>query len=295
MPINITYQGESISIRRGLAGISLTAAAEGPDDLFRSIDAVAAAGYDELELRTSMIAAFLDAGNSIDQLIEHLEGSPITPHIITALVDLELPEGPGRDELKVLGRRMFEVAKAIGCPYVQAVALDQYPDFSWKTIRKETGRGLREIADIAAEYGLRIAYEPMATFPVETLEQALEVIQEAGSPENVGVIVDTYHIHAGGGELSTIRQLDPALMPTVHLGDTALPPHEDLVWSLYDRWTLPGDGVVPMADILAAVLDMGYRGFFSDEIMPERYFHWDRARLAQAIKDKGDAVMKKLS
>ena len=42
-----------------------------------------------------------------------------------------------------------------------------------------------------AEYGLHIAYEPLAWVSVRSLEQALEVIGEAGC-SNVGLAVDTF-------------------------------------------------------------------------------------------------------
>ena len=147
---------------------------------------------------------------------------------------------------------------------------------------------MQEMADIAAEYGLTIAYEPLAWMPVRSLEQALEVIDEAGRP-NVGILVDTFQVFAGGGDLETIRKLDPKMIPTVHLGDTA--PQKFHVWSDDDRYTMPGDGIVPLRKIMRAILDTGYDGVVTDEISPKRYSYWSRLRVAETLKSKGDAVL----
>ena len=147
------------------------------------------------------------------------------------------------------------------------------------------------MADIAGEYGITLAYEPLAWMPVRSLEQSLEVIDEA-SRSNVGILVDTFMVYAGGGGLDTVRGLDPESIPIVHLADTA--PKAGDVWSDDDRYTMPGDGVVPVREIMRVILDTGYDGVVSDEISPKQYESWTSVRVAKTLKAKGDAVLASL-
>ena len=270
-------------MKRGITALALE-----PTDLITSIEVAEEVGYDAIELRTSMIAAFLAQGHSTEELLARFESVSVRPNLIGAITDIDMPEGPERDELVAFFSSMCEVTRAIGCPGIQVVSGTAFSRSPWPTIRKETAKGLREIADIAAEYKLNVAYEPLAWMPVKTLAQVLEVVDEAGC-SNVGLLVDTFQIFAGGDDLETIRKLDPKMIPTVHLGDTA--PRQRDVWSDYDRYTMPGDGIVPLRDIMKAILETGYDDVVTDEIWSARYTYWSRLRIAEALKAKGDTVL----
>ena len=136
-----------------------------------------------------------------------------------------------------------------------------------------------------------LSREALAWTPVRSLEQASEVIREANHPD-IGVLVGTFMVYAGGGEIGTIRGLDPDILATVHLTDTA--PRSGEVWSDEDRYTMPGDGIVPVKQIIHAVLDTGYDRVNTDETSPERYQSRDRARIAKGLKAKGDEVLASL-
>ena len=82
------------------------------------------------------------------------------------------------------------------------------------------------------------------------------------------------------------------MIRSVHLGDSA--PQESDVWSDDDRYKMPGDGIVPLREIMRAILDSGYDGVVSDEIWSERYADWSRLRIAETLKAKGDAVLASL-
>ena len=273
-------------MERGIIGMALE-----PTDLFTSIEVAEAAGYDVLELRVNMVVPFLDQGHTVEELAAKFESVSLRPHVLSAIENIDLPVGPERKGLTDLYRRMCEVAQAIGCPSVQVVSGATFDGLPWPTIRKETARGLREMADIGAEYGITVVYEQIAWMPVRSLEQALEVIEEADRP-NVGILVDTFQIFAGGGELETISNLDPAMIPTVHLADTG--PRRLDAWSDDDRYAMPGDGIVPLRKLMRAILDTGYDGAITDEIYSGRYTSWSRLRIAKTLKVKGDAILASL-
>lgn len=111
-----------------------------------------------------------------------------------------------------------------------------------------TAEGLRALADHAQKRGLDLVIEPMSRFRSHVLNtpaQALHLIELAGSPANVGVMFDTYHM------ITECR--DPA---------AAIRSLGSRLWGLHacenDRG-VPGGGLVPWPAVLAAARDTGCR------------------------------------
>ena len=271
-------------MKRGITALSFV-----PMDILTSIQIAEEAGYETIELRISMISNFLAQGNSVEDLIAAFGAVSVRPNLVGAIENLDMPEGPQRDELLILFRRMCGIAQELRCPGIQVVSGKTYHQCDWTTIRKETAKGLRELAAVAAGYELTVAYEPLAWMPVKNIELVLDVIEGAGRPDNVGVLVDTFQIFAGKDELQTVAGLDPRLIPTVHLGDAA--PRQFDSWSDEDRYTMAGDGIVPLRKIMKAILATGYDGSISDEIWPTRYTYWSKLKLAENLKVRADAVL----
>jgi sugar phosphate isomerase/epimerase len=57
---------------------------------------------------------------------------------------------------------------------------------------------------------------------------------------------------------------------------------------------MPGDGIVPVWEIMRAILDTGYDGVITDEISATHYVDWDPLDVTKALKRKGDAVLASL-
>ena len=270
-------------MERGLVGMALLG-----HDLLDGIEAADAAGYDTLELWVPLVTDFLDAGHTLAEIDAKFDTLSIRPLSLVPVDDVDLPEGPRREQVVELCRQLCEIGQALGCHSVQMLSGVTYASVPWKTIRKETARGLGEMADIAAEYGLMVSYEPLAWRPVRSVSQALEVIEEAGRP-NTRLLVDAFHAFAAGDDLAAIRKLDPKIIATFHLGDAA--PRLGTKWTDAERVAMPGDGVVPLREIARAVMDTGYGGLVSDEVFPTLYPDWSPQRFTKTLKAKADAVL----
>ena len=256
-------------------------------DLLGSIEAANQAGYDALELRASVIADFLAQGHRADEVRRAFEAVSVRPHAIGVIENIDLPESASGDGVVAFCHQMCAFAEEIRCPNVQVLSGTTLAGKPWATICKETATGLRRMADIASGYGITLVYEPLAWRPVRRVEQAVEIIAEANRP-NIGVLLDTFHIFAGGDDLEMIRQLDPRLMPTVHKGDAVA---SGRGWSDADRYVMPGDGIVPLQEILRAILDTGYNGVISDEVLPRPDLGKEPGQVARLVKAKGDAIL----
>lgn len=126
---------------------------------------------------------------------------------------------------------------------------------------------LSELAPIAAEFGVTLAIEPMHaacaadwTFLTD-LDETVATLEEIGSPA-MKVCFDTYHLGQAADVLDQIPTIASRLA-LVQLGDARMPPQEEP-----HRCRL-GEGFIPLKEIVAALHDAGYDGFFEVELMGE--------------------------
>jgi sugar phosphate isomerase/epimerase len=128
--------------------------------------------------------------------------------------------------------------------------------------------GLRTIAGEARALGLRIALEPYSRFEgeqwsiVHTVRAAVELIDEAGVGEDVGVMWDVWHLWDDPGvEDDIAAHIDR--IAGVHVCDWREPTR-----SFADR-VLPGDGVADVPRLLGALDRAGWHGFYDLEIFSD--------------------------
>ncbi len=126
---------------------------------------------------------------------------------------------------------------------------------------------LREIADVAGDYDVTLAIEPMHpgcaadwTF-LTGIESTLRLLDSVDNPR-VKLVYDTYHMGFDPNAVSWIRQCIDRIA-IVHLGDGMNEPVRD-----QNRCKL-GEGRVPLAKLVAALCDAGYDGYFDVEVFGE--------------------------
>jgi len=197
-------------------------------------------------------------------------------------------ENQDPDEMQRRCRRLCQAAQALKCNAFQVVALDGLKHLPWPEMRREFAALLRELADIAAPFGVRLALEPVAFAPLRTLAQALEVI-DAAERENIGLNVDTFHIWAGGIPWEEVARLDPSTIVVVHLSDAT--PRRGEAWSDMDRGVFPGEGIIPLKEGIAAIRSTGYEGAWAIEIISDYYWEWDPFVFAREAKARAEALL----
>ena len=114
--------------------------------------------------------------------------------------------------------------------------------------RRWAVESIKEVAEHAAERGVRLAVEPLNRFEtdlVNTAEQALELCDRIGS-ENVGVLLDTFHMNIDEKSLGAAIELVGDRLFHVHTCEN-------------DRGT-PGTGHVDWGEVFAALRAIGYDG-----------------------------------
>jgi sugar phosphate isomerase/epimerase len=144
----------------------------------------------------------------------------------------------------------LEAAAALGARYVNAIADD--PDLG------RLSDSFAALTSAAAAYGIRAVVEFMAYRSVRTLAEAVAI---AGRSGGGGVLVDALHVQRCGVPLAELRAVDPALIGYVQLCDAPLAAPSggttsaDAMREARAGRLLPGDGELPLGELLAALPD----------------------------------------
>ena len=154
---------------------------------------------------------------------------------------------------------LFETAAALRASFLNVMGDDPDPERARDTFAA--------LAEAARPYGLRPAIEAIPYMRVRTLADAVAVVGESGG----GIIIDPLHLQRGGGTPGDVRSLDPKLIAYGQLCDAPLAaPHDlprprelprgqsvagitDLALEARAVRLLPGDGELPLAEIISAM------------------------------------------
>lgn len=257
-------------------------------DLQTDVTAAAHAGFKTLELWAAKVDRFL-TDHSISELKALLHDNGVAPMTFNAIEFIAF-RGDEFGAIKDRCRQLCEIARAIGCPSV-AVVPSPAPSWetTWDTIVAEHVVALRELSDIAGDFGIKLAFEFLGFgwCSVRTPRGAQEIIQKTDRA-NVGMVVDAAHFYIGGGLLNEIDHLDPNFIYTFHLDDV-----EDTSKEAYTDAArlLPGLGVIPLGDICARLKGIGYDGPCSIELFRPEYWQWDPKHLAVKAREAATAVL----
>ncbi len=247
-------------------------------------------GYDLIEIRLDKLREYLET-NTVNDLVDFFDKSRIKPYAFNALEFITFRNEADykviKDNLKFLG----EIGERIGCRKIVVVPTFDIGDFTKSQIRDESKRVLSSLADIAEEYGVKLAYE-FVGYPncsVNTLGQTYEIVQEVNR-ESVGLVLDCFHFHAMGSRIEDLARIDPAKIFIFHIDDA-----EDLpVGALRDDKRLwPGDGVIDLDLILQTLKNIGYEEMVSVELFRPEYWDRDIEKTIVTGKEKTEKVVGK--
>lgn len=96
---------------------------------------------------------------------------------------------------------------------------------------------------------------------------------------------------SGKSRIDDISAIPKDKILFVHINDAKERPVEQL--GDYDR-VFPGDGVLPVKEVLQALRDISYDGFYSIEIYNEDYWKEDPKEIAIKAKEKTENIFAQL-
>ncbi|WP_102159359.1 sugar phosphate isomerase/epimerase and 4-hydroxyphenylpyruvate domain-containing protein [Zhihengliuella halotolerans] len=129
---------------------------------------------------------------------------------------------------------------------------------------------LRRLGDLAAGYGVRVAFEALAWGRyVNDYRRAWRIVQLADHP-HIGTCLDSFHILSRGHDPAGIEEIDGEKIFFLQLADAPELSMDVLSWSRHHR-LFPGEGEFDLAAFLAHVLRTGYDGAVSLEVFNDTF------------------------
>jgi 2-keto-myo-inositol isomerase len=247
--------------------------------LERDIEIAGACGYDALEVWAGKLDEFLKV-HTLAQMRDHLGTAGIVPWCINSIEDITGRDASGRSNLIDEVERVASVARAIGAPSIVVVPGTCAGAFDRAGAIEDAVGALREMADVAGGVGLAFEFLGKPHCAVPTLDMAIEIVERADR-DNVGLVIDTFHFYAGGSKLGDIASVPVDRLFVVHLNGCEDLPRAELTdgHRLY-----PGEGVIPIDEILGAIQNIGFDGTASIEIFREEYWAQDPVEVARTAR-----------
>jgi len=251
------------------------------------IAAASSAGFKALEIWAGKMNHYLQS-HTPDDLRALFAANGIQPVSINSIEHITF-KGDGFQEIREQCRRYSQIAEAIGCDKIVVVPSPTPPGATWDDIKRESIRVLGDLAQIAAAHNVKLAYEFLgqADCSVSTLAQCWEIVREANLP-NVGLVLDTFHFYAGGSTLDSILQVAPDKIYIFHINDAEDKPRATLTDA---HRLLPGEGVIPLLDILNNLRIIGFDGLCSIELFRPAYWKRPAHELAADARAKTVALL----
>jgi len=250
-------------------------------DLATDIRAAAAAGFDYHEIWAAKLRRFLQQNSTAD-LQRLFDESGVRPLSINSIEHITFRDSAAYEDIKDQCLELSEIAAAIKCPYIVVVPGKLPPQqVTAGEIVEHSATVLDELCGIADRFGVSIAFEFLGEddCSVRTLALADAIVREAGAA-NLGLVIDSFHYYTGGSTIEMIDSLDSRLF-IFHIDDAEDVPRNRLTDA---QRLLPGLGILPLKEILAAFKRIGYDANASVEIFRPEYWERDPFELAREAK-----------
>jgi 4-hydroxyphenylpyruvate dioxygenase len=138
---------------------------------------------------------------------------------------------------------------------------------------------LWQISEVAARYGVRVAYEALAWGRhVNTYSHAWKIVDMAGHP-GLGICLDSFHILSRGDDPAAIEDIPADRIFFVQFADAPRMSLDVLQWSRHYR-CFPGQGSFDLTAFLGHVIVAGYSGPLSLEVFNDVFRQADAERTA---------------
>ena len=248
-------------------------------DLPTDLQEAKAAGFDYVEIWVAKLRKFLSE-RSTAELKDLFAESGLEPLSINSIEHITFRDAHAYESIKRECEELSSIAAAVGCPCIVVVP-GPLPKggASRESVISESIRVLTELCDISAAHDVSLAFEFLgqADCSVPTLDLAADIVREVNR-KDLGLVIDSFHFHAGNSTVEMIEGLDADLIQIFHINDAEDRPRDQLE----DRHRLlPGLGILPLRQMISAFRKIGYDKVASVEIFRPEYWERDPFALAR--------------
>lgn len=258
-------------------------------NLVTSIRIAKETGYAGIEINGGKLRSYLAQGYSVEHLNQLLEDTPAVG--LSYVQDIERQAPHEYDALLRECEEICSLSASIGHPMVQLLTGPLNPagpykglgDRPWPEMRRLTAKNLKELAKIGASHGVKFYLEAITFTPLNRLSQQIELLEETAC-DNVGLVLDFYHLWDSGTRPEEIARLDKRHIFCVDFCDSSdeWGTGGDPAQRGRDIWT--GAGRIPLQEWVNAVKATGFDGVWRSELLSPKYWELDPWKTAADLK-----------
>lgn len=242
--------------------------------LKEKLQSIAAAGFDGVEIFETDILSHDGSPADVGRMMRDL-GLEIVA--FQPFRDFEGMPEPRRAKGFDRARRKFALMNELGtanllvCSNVSPHALGGID---------RAASDLRELGDVAAEFGVHIGYEALCWGThIRDYRDAWEIVRRADHA-HVGIILDSFHTLVPGYPVDPIRNIPADKILFVQVADAPKVQMDPLQLSRHLR-CFPGQGGLDIAGFMEALKATGFDGWISHEIFNDRFRMASSRRVAR--------------
>ncbi|WP_316818170.1 sugar phosphate isomerase/epimerase [Pedobacter nyackensis] len=267
--------------------ICLDTATIRPASLKDKIKFAAKAGYDAIEPWDGELQEYEAKGGNLIDLGKEIKDLGLFVPSVIGLWNAIPPTQELFDKSLKDTRNRMRMAAQIGAQHVQTIAntAGEPYDQKWMASR------YKDIIEIGLkEYKINPALVFVKYQPVKTMGQAMGIALDANHP-NAMIIPDTYHMYISEGNFEGLKIMNGKAIAIFQFSDAPASPG---VKDLGDQHRVyPGDGILPLTEILKDLKKTGFNGCISLELYNPGYWKEDLQQVAITGLQKTLEVIKR--
>lgn len=267
--------------------ICLDTATIRPATLRDKVKIASKAGYDAIEPWDSELEKFELAGGNLKDLGKEIKDLGLfVPSVIGLWNALPPTKELFESSLKDTRNRM-RMASDIGAEHIQTIPNTVGNNYNQKWVA-DRYRDLIEIG--LKEFKIHPALVFVKYQPVKTMGQAMGIVLDSNHPAAM-IIPDTYHMYISEGGFEGLKLINGNSIAIFQFSDA---PSAPAISQLQDSHRVyPGDGILPLPQILRDLKASGFRKSISLEMYNPEYWKQDLQKVAETGLRKTLEVIKK--
>ncbi|GAA2410316.1 hypothetical protein GCM10010191_18880 [Actinomadura vinacea] len=115
--------------------------------------------------------------------------------------------------------------------------------------------------------GMAVEFSPLGT--VTSISAALDVVEAAGA-DRAGVLIDSWHFFRGDSTWDQLERVSLDRIAYVQFSDAPAPVSDNAMKETINRRVMPGDGTFELDRFASALLERGWSGLVSVEVLNAR-------------------------
>jgi 2-keto-myo-inositol isomerase len=249
----------------------------------------AAAGYEAVELWLPKLWAVLERSGP-EAVAAALKRRHLAAAALAPITEATFRDRAGLEGVTAEVHGAAALARAFGAPWV-VIQPGERPDGADERDALREGRHtLGRLALAAERYDVGLAICPLgyAWSSIRTIREAGDIIEAVGR-KSLGLALDTFHMHLAGSRPEDVGHLRARWIGLVRLADAPAVEREALRES---HRLPPGEGVIPIGEILRGVRALGASEATAVVASPLPGGPGDAAGWAKRLRERAAAVLR---